>query len=154
VFGDVSVETADDVVTNWEQIKKAEKQHTSLVEGITPGLPALIHAQKLYRKATSIGLDPYPDPMAALRAAVDRLAAASDDDAEQVLGECLAITTVAARGRGLDAESALAGWVRRFTERFQEMEAAAAEAGVDLVAADPQVVAGLWADSEDRTHVR
>ena len=39
VFGDVEAETPDAVVTNWEQIKKGEKGHTSLVEGITPGLP-------------------------------------------------------------------------------------------------------------------
>ena len=36
VFGDVDAETPDAVVTNWEQIKKGEKGHTSLVEGITP----------------------------------------------------------------------------------------------------------------------
>ncbi|MCU1427349.1 MAG: MazG family protein [Actinomycetia bacterium] len=154
VFGDVSVSNSDDVVTNWEQIKKAEKNHTSLVEGITPGLPALIYAQKLYRKATSVGLDPYADPEAALRGAVDRLAGATGDDAEAALGEVLATATAAARGRGLDAESALAGWARRFVARFAGMEALAEEAGIDLATAAGPDVANFWALAGDRTHVR
>jgi len=56
VFGDVQADTPDAVVTNWERIKKDEKGHDSLVEGITPGLPSLLYAQKLLRKASSIGL--------------------------------------------------------------------------------------------------
>ncbi len=43
---------------NWEQIKLEEKGTTSLVEGITPGLPSLLYTNKLFRKAASIGLDP------------------------------------------------------------------------------------------------
>src|SRR4029079_1209967 len=58
VFGEVKAESADAVVTNWEQIKKAEKGHESLVEGITPGLPSLLYAQKLFRKASSVGIQP------------------------------------------------------------------------------------------------
>jgi tetrapyrrole methylase family protein / MazG family protein len=145
VFGTVRVGGSDDVVTNWEQIKKAEKNATSLVEGITPGLPALLYAQKLYRKATSIGLDPYSDPDGALHDAVDVLARASGDDVEPALGEVLAAVTAVARARGLDAESALAGWSRRFVERFIGMERAADAAGIDLARADPAEVARLWA---------
>ena len=47
----VEADTPDAVVTNWEQIKKDEKGHGSLVEGITPGLPSLLYVQKLLRKA-------------------------------------------------------------------------------------------------------
>ena len=49
---------ASEVVTNWEQIKKGEKDDQSLVAGVTAGLPALIAAQKLFRKGASIGLEP------------------------------------------------------------------------------------------------
>ncbi len=154
VFGDVHVDGSDDVVTNWEQIKKTEKNHGSLVEGITPGLPALIYAQKLYRKATSIGLDVYPDADAMLNAAVGRLAVTTGDGAEAVLGEVLALATAAARARGLDAESALSGWARRFKEHFGAMEALAAARGVDLATAGGAVVGNLWAETRTRTHVR
>ena len=58
VFGDVDAETSDAVMANWEQIKKDEKGTESIVAGITPGLPSLLYAHKLYRKAASVGLDP------------------------------------------------------------------------------------------------
>lgn len=144
VFGSTHVDNADDVVTNWEQIKKAEKNHTSLVEGITPGLPALIHAQKLYRKATSIGLEPFGDPAAALAGAIDALLGADAAGTEVALGEVLAATVALARARGIDAESALAAWSRRFRDRFVAMEEAAEAEGVDLATADPATVARLW----------
>jgi tetrapyrrole methylase family protein/MazG family protein len=152
VFGSVHVDGADDVVTNWEQIKKAEKNHTSLVEGITPGLPALIHAQKLYRKATSIGLDPFGDATGALGDAVARLGTGASPegaaDVEAVLGDVLAATVAVARARGIDAESALASWSRRFRDRFVAMEHAATTEGVDLATADAATVARLWATTE------
>jgi tetrapyrrole methylase family protein / MazG family protein len=155
VFGDVRVDGADEVVTNWEQIKKAEKNATSLVEGITPGLPALIHAQKLYRKATSIGLDPYADALGAVRAALDDVVTGGDDArAEQALGDLLAAATALARARGIDAESALATWAGRFKSRFVAMEELAAEQDVDLADAEPAAVAALWEAAADRTHVR
>jgi tetrapyrrole methylase family protein / MazG family protein len=144
VFGDVEADTADEVVTNWEQIKKAEKQHASLVEGITPGLPALLYAQKLYRKATSIGLDPFPEPAASLLDAAAALPAASDDEVEAVLGEVLAAAVAVARARGLDGESALSGWAGRFRDRFVAMERGAEAEGVDLATADRATVARLW----------
>jgi tetrapyrrole methylase family protein/MazG family protein len=58
VFGDVQVEGADEVVSNWEAIKKREKGRASVTEGIPAGLPALMLTTKLARKARSVGLDP------------------------------------------------------------------------------------------------
>lgn len=133
VFGTVEANTADEVVTNWEQIKKGEKGHTSLVEGITPGLPALIYVQKLLRKAASIGLT--------LDLGAAQTAEPADDEA---LGQALAVLAASGAERGLDGESALAAWARHFQERFVRMEALAAADGVDLAAAEPAVVRTLW----------
>jgi tetrapyrrole methylase family protein/MazG family protein len=133
VFGDVRVESADDVVTNWEQIKKEEKGHTSLVEGVTAGLPSLLAVQKLMRKAASIGLDAGIDELTG-----DELAG------ERAVGDALAAIATAGARQGVDAESALAGWTRRFKDRFQRMEALALAEGVDLTAADMATVRGLW----------
>ena len=77
VFGDVQVSDANEVVTNWEQIKKTEKDDQSLVAGVTAGLPALIAAQKLFRKGASIGLDPDLDLAGAVRELSDAPAAAT-----------------------------------------------------------------------------
>ena len=71
---------SSDVMRNWEQIKKDEKGTTSIVAGITPGLPSLLYAHKLLRKAASVGLDPgdRADAVARIEAAVRTLAAAGD----------------------------------------------------------------------------
>ena len=136
VFGDVEAATPDAVVTNWEQIKKGEKGITSLVEGITPGLPSLIYVQKLLRKASSIGLSPDlpSDLLGGPAATVD----------EEGLGVALAALAVAGAAQGIDGESALSGWANRFKERFTRMEALAADAHVDLATADAADVRRLW----------
>ena len=56
VFGDVAVSGADEVVANWEVIKREEKGRASLMDGVSRHLPSLLYAHKLYRKAGSAGL--------------------------------------------------------------------------------------------------
>jgi len=140
VFGDVRVNDASEVVTNWEQIKKAEKDDASLVAGVSPGLPALIATQKLFRKGASIGLAPELD----LGDATRRLAAADAEGFEAALGSALAAAVALGRARDVDAESALASWARRYKEQFRRMEHLAADAGVDLAQADAGQVRELW----------
>ena len=81
VFGDVTAETADDVATNWEAIKKAEKGRSSVTEGIPAALPALALAAKLQRKATAIGmvLPGLADEAVRVADGAARLAAAAGD---------------------------------------------------------------------------
>jgi tetrapyrrole methylase family protein/MazG family protein len=54
VFGDVDADTAAQVVSNWEEIKKREKGRSSVTDGIPNGLPALLLATKLQRKGLSV----------------------------------------------------------------------------------------------------
>ncbi len=56
VFGDVTAETPGDVATNWEAIKKVEKNRTSVTEGIPAALPSLSLTAKLQRKALAVGM--------------------------------------------------------------------------------------------------
>jgi tetrapyrrole methylase family protein / MazG family protein len=139
VFGQVEAATPDEVVTNWEQIKKVELGHASLVEGITPGLPSLIYVQKLLRKAASVGLEPDVPHLPDLVAGADP--AAGEDEA---LGQALAALVAAGASKGLDGESALNAWARRFKERFTRMEELAVTEQVDLAAADAAIVRRLW----------
>jgi tetrapyrrole methylase family protein / MazG family protein len=71
VFGDVVADSAEQVVTNWEDIKKREKGRSSVTEGIPTGLPSLLLATKLQRKALSVGV-PIP---ASTDTGIDRLEA-------------------------------------------------------------------------------
>jgi tetrapyrrole methylase family protein/MazG family protein len=56
LFGDVEAATPDQVASNWEALKKAEKQRTSITEGIPAAMPALALAAKLQRKGLAVGL--------------------------------------------------------------------------------------------------
>ncbi|MDQ1430905.1 MAG: tetrapyrrole methylase family protein / MazG family protein [Actinomycetota bacterium] len=156
VFGDVvaagsvperKVSTAD-VMRNWEQIKKVEKGTTSIVEGITPGLPSLLYTHKLFRKGASVGLDPgdLSEALDRIDVAVARLRAGGDD-LEADLAQVLAAAVVVARAGGVDAESALRGWAATYRRRFEAMERLAQSRDLDLAALDPAGVAALWLEA-------
>ena len=153
VFGDAAAGTGDDVLRNWEQIKKEEKGHDSLVAGLTPGLPSLLYTHKLYRKAASVGLDPggLEPSVARVHAAADAIAASPSEPGagafESALGELLAAAVALSRTGGVDAESALRGWAGRFRERFERFEVIARERGLDLGTLDPEGAAALWEEA-------
>ena len=121
VFGDVTAETADEVATNWEAIKKTEKGRTSVTEGIPAALPALALAAKLQRKATAIGmvLPALADEVArvadeAARLGVSDGGPATVADGEggdraraEAVGELLFAAVGVARALGVDPETAL-----------------------------------------------
>jgi tetrapyrrole methylase family protein/MazG family protein len=140
VFGDVVVRDASEVVTNWEQIKKTEHDDQSLVAGVTAGLPALIAAQKLFRKGASIGLEPDLDLGDAVRHLVD----GNGTDLESALGVALASIVAIGRTHDIDAESALASWGRRYKDQFRRMEQLASETDVDLTTVSTAQVRDLW----------
>jgi tetrapyrrole methylase family protein/MazG family protein len=149
VFGDVAVSGADEVVANWEVIKREEKGRASLMDGVPRHLPSLLYAHKLYRKAGSAGLTfgSAEAAVARVEAELAGLAAADGvpaDEAERRLGEALAAVVHLARLAGVDGESALRGWAGRFKERFQTLEALAAERGETVESMPPSTVATLW----------
>jgi uncharacterized protein YabN with tetrapyrrole methylase and pyrophosphatase domain len=122
VFADVVADDADQVVANWEEIKKSEKGRVSVTEGIPSALPALVFTSKLARKARAVGVDPSDAADAAHAAAglseLARLAARatphSDDplargarDLERLVGDLLFAVVSLAQTVGVDAEQAL-----------------------------------------------
>ena len=99
VFGDVTADTADEVVANWEKWKAAEKpERTSAFEGLPKGLPALALAYKVIGK-----LDKSPTPSELV----------TEKTTEDELGDLLVAIVAAARRNGLDAEQSLRAAVRR-----------------------------------------
>jgi tetrapyrrole methylase family protein / MazG family protein len=121
VFGDVDADTAEQVVTNWEAIKKSEKGRRSVTEGIPSGLPALMLTTKLARKALAVGVEPddMSDGRAALTLAALMAQAGESDpqaddplagdggDTQVAVGELLYAVANLARRLGVDAEQAL-----------------------------------------------
>ena len=99
VFGDVTADTADEVVANWEKWKAAEKpERESPFDGLPKGLPALALADKVIGKLDE---SPTPSPLIA------------ELTTEDELGDMLVAIVSAARANGLDAERALRNAVRR-----------------------------------------
>jgi XTP/dITP diphosphohydrolase len=99
VFSDVTADTADEVVANWEKWKAAEKpERESKFEGLPKGLPALALADKVIGK-----LDDAPTPSNLI----------NESTTEDDLGDLLVAIVSAARANGIDAETALRKAVRR-----------------------------------------
>ena len=108
VFAAVEVDGADEVVANWEAIKKEEKGRDSVFDGIPRGLPALLFALKIEKKAAATGLlDRVPPP-----------------EGNDLGAELLAIVT-RARDTGIDPEDAL----RRTAAAWQDALRAAESDG-------------------------
>lgn len=131
VFGELGVVDADEVLRNWEAIKRderAEEGQVSLLDDVPRSMPALQRAQKLGGRAAQLGFD-WADPgavLAKVREEVDELgdamAAADGDSSEEELGDLLLALTSLARHLGLSAEVATNAASAKFERRFREVE--------------------------------
>lgn len=114
VFGDVEVETPDDVVRNWEQIKKAEKGRQSVFEGIPESLPALLFALKVRKKSETLReLGVSIPEILSLTAASGILDEAVN---AKTLGDALFALVDLARERGIDPEAAMRSAAVRYRD--------------------------------------
>jgi uncharacterized protein YabN with tetrapyrrole methylase and pyrophosphatase domain len=105
----------EEIVLKWDAVKKAEKpERTNYFEGIPDALPALARAHKILDRAERAGLSPLVGEGALVGLAETSLA---EPQTEAQLGELLLAVVSAARSKGLDAERALRGAVRRFQEQ-------------------------------------
>jgi MazG family protein len=128
VFGDLDVETADQVLKNWEAIKAKEKQGRPLLGGVPRSLPALVRAQNIGDKVRRVGFG--WEDAGGSRAKVaeeigelDRAIAAGDKDAiEDEMGDVLFALVNLARHVEVDAEGALRRTIDKFTTRFAHVE--------------------------------
>jgi tetrapyrrole methylase family protein/MazG family protein/ATP diphosphatase len=132
VFGDVSVDGAEQALAGWERIKAAERRVNEkpggLLGTIPRAMPALVRAQRIGEKARTVGFD-WPDPSGARKKVdeelreLDRIAATGDEDAlEDELGDTLFAVADLARHHGVDAEAALRRTIDKFMRRFGHVE--------------------------------
>ena len=139
VFGDVSVDSASEVLVNWERIKAEEKGEHPVDEEIPATLPALARAAKVQRRAAGYGFD-WRTPDGALRKLREELREleeasspeGSRERVEEELGDVLFAAAAVARTVDVDPESALRKATRRFAGRFERMRARARAEGVEL----------------------
>ncbi|MFM8363972.1 MAG: nucleoside triphosphate pyrophosphohydrolase [Verrucomicrobiota bacterium] len=129
VFGDSAASDSEEVLRQWDAIKRKEKgADAGALDGVATSLPALLRAQTLQKKAARVGFDwPDAEPVFAKleeEAAEIREAVACNDPAavESEIGDLLFSAVNLARKLGVDAETALAGANKRFASRFQRIE--------------------------------
>jgi MazG family protein len=133
VFGEESCADSDEVLRKWDDIKRAEKGSVaeSALDGIPGGLPALLQAQKVQKKAAKVGFDwSEAEPvLAKIREEVAEieaeLAAGDARRIEDEVGDLLFSVVNLARKLKLDAETALHGATAKFSARFRQVESLA-----------------------------
>jgi MazG family protein len=147
VFGEVEADTPGRVRANWERLKREQEGREGVFHDVPEGLPALLLARKVQRRAASVGFE-YPDLAGALADFEDELrelraelpAADPPADVEpeprvaSELGDVLFAAVNVARRLNVDPELELRAATRRFRSRVEEAERLAAAAGKDWAA--------------------
>nr|WP_309101581.1 nucleoside triphosphate pyrophosphohydrolase [Fredinandcohnia onubensis] len=158
VFGDVTAETADEVVTNWEQIKQSEKGSTkeekSIFDEITKGLPGLMKAVEYQKKAAKVGFDwDAVEPMwDKVFEEINEYKVAVEEkqkgEAIQEFGDILFALANIARFYKFDPEEALAMTNQKFVRRFQFIETELRKRGIKIEEQTLEELDAIWEESK------
>jgi MazG family protein len=152
VFATSDAGTPDEVLRQWDEIKRAEKGHetTPYLHGVGKGLPALLRAAKLQKKAAKTGFD-WPEESGVMEKIREELAelesALHDGDStriEEELADLMFSVVNLARYRSIDPEVLMESANCKFEQRFAAMEQALAGRGIDLVTATLAEMEAEW----------
>ena len=151
VFGDVSVENTAEVLTNWEQIKSAEKERVTVTDklrSIPPMLPALMRATKVGKKAdmfdfetTELVMDKIAEEMVEVSEAIE---SGAQCDVEEEIGDLLLTVTSLCRKLDVDAEAALNKATEKFINRFERIENIVLAENKDIKSMNMQELDAIW----------
>jgi tetrapyrrole methylase family protein/MazG family protein len=159
VFGDVEVDGADEVVTNWERIKRAERSGAdttaSVLDGVPKLLPALLRAQRVQEKASRVGFDwaqisgpleKVSEEFEELRREWDPPAKSTKTQARRAeeLGDLLFALVNVARFQKFSPEDVLRQAVEKFERRFRAMEESLKARGRMLEECDLEEMDQTW----------
>jgi XTP/dITP diphosphohydrolase/tetrapyrrole methylase family protein/MazG family protein/ATP diphosphatase len=151
VFGEAEVETAAEVLRNWDAIKATEPGREPGIFGEVPeNLPGPLYARKVQRRAASTGFDfdGIEAPLDAVRDELDELMSARNDlDRFAELGDVLFAAVNVARKMKLDPELALRSASDRFRGRVQAGADLAASAGRNWNDLSPEQQLGYYAQA-------
>lgn len=130
VFSDTLVANADEVLRNWDEIKKQEKSEpTSILAGVPKAMPALARAHEVSKRAVRAGFE-WPNIEGVLDKVREELVEVEEaislgdrDKVHSEIGDLLFTVVNLARWQKVDPEDALRTMVDRFQARFATMEA-------------------------------
>jgi MazG family protein len=158
VFGDVQVNSVQEVKENWQEIKKKERSHKSNEDGLFASvprcLPALKRAQKITSIAAAYGFD-WPkteDILEKLDEEMQEFGAAvkngSDKKIEEELGDIFFTLVNLSRFFSVDAETALSKTTGKFLSRFSYITEQLAAQGIPLKEATLDRMDALWNEAK------
>ena len=136
VFGDKNLETAEDVLNNWDDLKKAEraasgkieKEKDSLLDDVSLNFPALLEGLKISKKAAKVGFDwenagqifdKLDEEAGELKKAIEEN---NSEEISEEIGDLLFVVVNLARKLGVEPETALKKTNRKFRRRFKFIE--------------------------------
>ncbi len=158
VFGSSDVATTDAVLQQWDEIKRSEKgdEEKPYLHDVGRGLPALLRASKLQKKAAKVGFD-WPvetGVVAKIREELLELQSAMDaqdlDAVAEEMGDLMFSIVNLARFRKVDPEILMNAANNKFENRFGEMERILKQSGLTLEAASPGQMEDAWETAKGR----
>lgn len=163
VFSNAAVADAQEVLFNWEEIKRKEKggnKAGSALDGIPRELPALLHAHRLQDRASRLGFD-WPDAegaygkveeeMTELKSALEK---GDRRQMEEELGDLLFSLVNIARFIEVNPEEALRRAIARFIQRFHHIEEGFKEQGREIQKGDMEEMERLWQEAKERERAK
>ena len=159
VFADVSVDGTEEVLSNWDKIKSAEKQRetvTSKLRSVPRQLPALMRAEKVGKKAKCFDFPNAESVFSKLDEEKNELYEAyknGDNDAmEEELGDLLLTVTSLARKLGVKSENALNGATDKFINRFEAVENEVIAENFDINEISMEELDAIWDKNKEKMH--
>jgi tetrapyrrole methylase family protein/MazG family protein len=153
VFGDIAVNNTEDVVKNWEVIKKQEKGSTGIADelrSVPKAFPAIIRAEKIQRKAAKAGMyfEDYEQVISRVKEELEELSCAvrkgDKDNSSEKLGDILFSVVNMARILQLNAEYSLTNATNKFINRIIDVFALAESRGQNLYELSTTEQDKLW----------
>ena len=157
IYGGVKVDSAEEVLQNWEQLKLKEKgRKHRVLEGVPVSLPALVKAYRIQDKARGAGFDwkqkeeVWTKVKEELQEFETEIAKADQEKMEQEFGDFLFSVINAARLYGINPENALEKTNRKFISRFGYVEDKAKETGKNLSDMSLEEMEVYWQEAKGR----
>ncbi|MBE9531372.1 MAG: nucleoside triphosphate pyrophosphohydrolase [Proteobacteria bacterium] len=167
VFENLSLESTDDVLKNWAIIKAEERlkknggkaKEDGYLSNIAGNLPALMHANKVSKKAAKVGFDwenieqvleKVDEELAELRQAIKLK---DEINIEEELGDLLFAVTNVARLTKFDPENALRKTIGKFITRFHFIEKELIKKGKTLTDASLPEMEELWNRAKEESRI-
>ncbi len=156
VFADLKVKDIDQLIENWERIKKMEKgnERKSVLSGVPSHLPALLKAQKISEKAARVGFDwSHADQVFAkvleeLKEFEETMLEGNEERMEAELGDLLFALANLGRFLSLNPEEALRKTIARFMKRFEHIEESLHASDRDIRNTSLEDMERLWEEAK------